>query len=138
MCVCKHTLNLNLWNLVCLFSTNFQKLDEKSFSCQNRKSDLSIDGLITSVSLQSFDDRKRQNKFWKLSQNCNLSALLNFTSLIFYFPTKWANFMKFIVHLKKKIFCWELRLPMFFNFWPFLRKTLFCGKIFQTHYCHKN
>ena len=26
-CVCKHTLNLNLWNSLCLFSTNFQKSD---------------------------------------------------------------------------------------------------------------
>ena len=40
-----------------------------------------IDGFIISGSLQSFDVRKRQNKFCKLTQNCNLSALLNFTSL---------------------------------------------------------
>ena len=32
--------------------------------------------------LQSFNVRKRQNKFCKISQNCNLSALLNFASLI--------------------------------------------------------
>ena len=79
VCVkCKHTLNLDSWNSLFLFSTNFQKSDWKSFSCQNRKSELLIDGLIISGSLQSFDVRKWQNK---LSQNRNLSALLNFTSL---------------------------------------------------------
>ena len=92
--VCKHTLNLNSWNLVCLFPTNFQKSDSKSFSCQNRKSELSIDGLIISGSLQSFDVRKRQNKFCKISQNCNLSALLNFMnggSFLCFFNSKKSN-----------------------------------------------
>ena len=59
----------------------FSKIRLKSFSCQNRKSELLIDGLIISGSLQSFDVRKRQNKFCKLSQNWNLGTLLNFTSL---------------------------------------------------------
>ena len=80
--VCLHTLNFKIWNLVCLFSTNFQKSDSKIFWCQNRKSELSIDGLIICGSLQSFVVRKRQNKFCNISQNCNLSALLNFASLI--------------------------------------------------------
>ena len=57
------------------------KIRLKSFSCQNRKSELLSHGLIISGSLQSFDVKKLQNKFWKLSQNCDLSALLNFASL---------------------------------------------------------
>ena len=63
------------------FPQNFQKMHSKLFWCQNRKSELSIDGLIISESLWSFGGRKRQNKFKKITKNCNLSAILNFRFL---------------------------------------------------------
>ena len=46
--VCKHTLNLNSWNVLCLFPTKFSKIQlKKFFVCQNRKSELSIDICVT-------------------------------------------------------------------------------------------
>ena len=62
VCVCKHTLNLSLWNSLCLFpTTNFQKFKlKKIFSFETRRSELLIDGLIISKILQNFDVRKWQ------------------------------------------------------------------------------
>ena len=88
-------VNFTSSNLVCVYThpkfqnmkfslSVFDKIIKnpiQMFSCHNRKWELLIDGLILSGSLQTFDVRKCQNKFCKLSQNCNLSALLNFTSL---------------------------------------------------------
>ena len=51
VCVFTHNLNLKIWNLVCLFSTKCSKTQLKIFSCHNRKSELSIYGLIISVPL---------------------------------------------------------------------------------------
>ena len=62
-------------------SHKFSKIVCKNFFMPKIKSKLSIDELIVCGSLQSFVVRKRKNKFCKTSQNCNLSALLNFTSL---------------------------------------------------------
>ncbi len=35
MCVCKHTLNLNWWNSLCLFPSKFLKQDSKIFLVEN-------------------------------------------------------------------------------------------------------
>ena len=83
-------------NLVCVYThpkfqkmkftlsvfAKFSKLKLKIFLCQNRKSELSIDGLIISVPLLTFSVRKRQKFFVKWVKNCTLSALLNFASLL--------------------------------------------------------
>ena len=44
------------------------KSDSKSFLCQNRKSELLIDGLFISITLLTLDVRKRQNVFCKMIQ----------------------------------------------------------------------
>ena len=80
--VCKHTLNFNLWNVLCLFPTKSSKTQLKIFPCHNRKLELSIDGLIISVPLLTFGVQKRQNFVVKWVKKCTLSALLNFPSLI--------------------------------------------------------
>jgi len=72
---------LNSWNVLCLFPTKFSKTRLQIFSCQNRKSELSIDGLIISVPFLTFGVRKRQKFFVKWVKKCTLSALLNFASL---------------------------------------------------------
>ena len=108
--MCKHTLNLNSWNSLCLFPTKFLQIWLKNFfTCQNRKSELSIDGLIISGSIQNFDGRKRQNKFCKTSQNCNLSALLISTSL--YVPQKRLFSLRSATIFSKK--AWQVFLCFF-------------------------
>ena len=65
MCVCTHPKFQNMkFKFVC-FRQNFQKFISKFFLCQNRKSELSIDGLIISVPLLTFGVRKRQKFFVK-------------------------------------------------------------------------
>ena len=85
MCVYTHThTHTKFQNMkFCLSVPHklFKNRTQKVFHAKNRKSELSIDGLIISRSRQSFDVRKRQNKFCKIIQNCNLSTLLNFISL---------------------------------------------------------
>ena len=76
-----HTLNLNSWNVLCLFLTKFSKIQLQIFSWQNRKSELSIDGLIISVPLLTFGVGKREKFSVKWVKKCTLSALLNFASL---------------------------------------------------------
>ena len=63
------------------FPQNFQKSESKFFSCQNTKSELSIDGLIIYVSFSNFNVGEPQNIFVKILENPTLSALLNFVSL---------------------------------------------------------
>ena len=72
---------MNSWNVLCLFPTKFSKTRLQIFSCQNRKSELSIDGLIISVPFLTFGVRKRQKFFVKWVKKCDLSALLNLDSL---------------------------------------------------------
>ena len=67
------------------FPQNFQKSNSKFFFCQNRKSELSIDGLIISVPLLTFGVRKRQKCFVKWVKKPDLSALLKFASLNVHF-----------------------------------------------------
>ena len=91
--VCKHTLNLNSWNVLCLFPTKFSKTQLQIFSCQNRKSELSIDGLIISVPLLTFG-ATHQSK-----------------ALIFYFGMKkcWVGFLKILSKTDKLNFIfWNL------------------------------
>ena len=115
-----YKLNFKIWNFVCLFPTKFSKIGLKTFSqlsCQNRKSELSIDRLIISGSLQRFDVRKRKNKFCKISQNCNLSALLNFTFL-FHFSKKrkkmqFVNFCNQMGRINQN--WWNTNFYMFFT-----------------------
>ena len=57
------------------------KIRFRIYSYQNRKSELSIGGLIISVQLLTFDVRKRQKCFVKWVKKCTLSTLLNFASL---------------------------------------------------------
>ena len=59
-------------NLVCVYThPKFQNMKfslsvfDKMFLCQNRKSELSIDGLIISLPLLTFGVRKRQKCFVK-------------------------------------------------------------------------
>ena len=77
--VCLHTPKIfKIWNLVCLFSTKFSKLQLKIFLCQNRKSELSIDGVIISVPLLTFGVRKWQKLFCKMSQKVHPERLFEF------------------------------------------------------------
>ena len=85
MCVYTHSKFQNKKSSLSVSHKTFKNWTQKLFSCQNRKSELLIDGLIIPGSFEIFDVRKRQNKFCKFSQNCNLSALLNFTSLLAHF-----------------------------------------------------
>ena len=57
--VCENTLYVRIHDVhfVCC-PQNFQKLDSKNFSCQNRKSELSIGGLIISGLLQKLRYKK--------------------------------------------------------------------------------
>ena len=48
------------------------------FSCRNRKSELSTDGMIISVPLLTFDVRKRQTFFCKMSQKVYSERLFEF------------------------------------------------------------
>ena len=56
--------------VLCLFPTKFWKIQLKMFLWQNRKSQLSIDGLIISVPLLTFGVRKRQKLFVKWVKKC--------------------------------------------------------------------
>ena len=58
---CKHILNFILWNSVCLFPIKVTKSEINFFfSCQSRKLELSIDGLIIYESLRDVTVGKRQ------------------------------------------------------------------------------
>ena len=78
-------------------------------------------------SLQSFDVRKRQNKFCKLSQNCNLSALLNFTSLIgnlAFYPIWLLEFKPQKIIIMGDIITWRMKTHLLYsNFSFFYKKT---------------
>lgn len=95
MCVYRHS-KFKIKNLFFLFPTNFQKSNSKCFSCQNRKLEISIDGLIISGSVQSFTVTQQSNKFCKINQNCSLSDLVNF----FFLHFAWSVFK---LALEKKI-----------------------------------
>ena len=93
MFVYTHSKFQNMKFILSVFHKFFKKRTQKFF---HAKIENQIDELIKSGSLQTFHVRQQQNKFCKCSQNCNLSALLNFASLIdkfcYYFGHIWPNF----------------------------------------------
>ena len=68
MCVYTHSKFQNMKFSLSVSHQIFKNQIKKVFSCQNRKLELSIDGLIISGPLHSFDVRKRQKFFCKMSQ----------------------------------------------------------------------
>ena len=68
MCVYTHLKFQNMKFSLSVFDKKFQKSNSKCFLCQNRKSELSIDGLIISVPLLTFGVRKVEKVFCKMSQ----------------------------------------------------------------------
>ena len=87
-----HTLNFKIWNSVCLFSTKFSKTRLQIFSCQNKKSELSIDGLVISVPVLTFGVRKRQKFFVKWVKKCTLGGFFKFRLSNFIFAIyQWIN-----------------------------------------------
>ena len=74
------------------FTQIFQKFDSKFVLCRNRKWELSIDGLIISVTLLTFGVRKRREFFVKWAKKCTLSALLNF---VFLFENHGSGFVTY-------------------------------------------
>ena len=80
VCVYTHPKFQNMKFILSVFDKLF-KNSTQNFLCQNRKSELSIDGLIISLALLTFGVRKLQKFFVKWVKKCTLSALLNFVSL---------------------------------------------------------
>ena len=68
VCVYKPNEFQNMkFSLYMCFRQNFQKSKSQFFLCQNRKSELSIDGLIIFVPLLTFGLRKTAKGFCKMS-----------------------------------------------------------------------
>ena len=63
MCVYTHPKFQNMKFSLSVFDKIFKNPTQNFFTCQNRKSELSIDGLIISVPLLTFGVRKRQKFF---------------------------------------------------------------------------
>ena len=109
------------------FPQTFQKSHSKFFSCQNRKSELSIDGLIIYVSHLNFDVGKHKNIFVKFLEKPTLNALLNFASLFF-----------FLIHVAIRKVCFQTSDPFalrepekFLDFCFYISKE--SGLYLQTH-----
>ena len=124
----KHTLNLNSWNVLCLFPTKFSKIWFQIFSCQNRKSELSIDGLIISVPLLTFGVRKRKNFVVKSVKKCTLRALLNFASLLYVLFYYFQNLLIFYLFVKTFLYFENLIKSWFEKY--FLSKKKWVNALF--------
>jgi len=68
MCVYTHSKFQNMKFSLSVSHKSFKNWTQNFFHAKKRKTELLIDGLIISGSLQSFDVRKWQNKFCKMSQ----------------------------------------------------------------------
>ena len=120
VCVNAHT-KFELVKCTLSVSHNFQKSDSKFL--QNRKSELSIDGLIISMTPLTFGVTKRQKFFVKWVKKCDLSALLNFASLS----------LKRIAYAKK--------MYIHLNFWsskPLLLMDILAQKNYHYNPLHQN
>ena len=68
VCIYTHPKFQNMKFSLSAFDKIFKNPTQNCFLCQNKKSELSIDGLIISVTLLTFVVRKRAKVFCKMSQ----------------------------------------------------------------------
>ena len=92
VCVYTHPKFQNMKFSLSDFDKIFKNTTQKFVSCQNRLSQLSIDGLIISVPLLTFGVRKRQKFFYKMGQKVYPERPFEFRHSIFGWSAK--NFLR--------------------------------------------